>query len=109
MSCLTCGWGSYCFFLLLGTTLSLYISMYSECVCVLSCGGPKPNVEQLKLTLDTQVRVAEVLEQERDRAFDDYEMAQVSEGVGWKGQRLEGERLGYVMTVALESNGMNIQ
>ena len=55
----------------------------------------KSNVDNLKLNLDTQVRVAEVLEQERDRAFDDFEMAQVSTrvwgggGGGGKGSRFE--------------------
>ena len=55
----------------------------------------KSNVDNLKLNLDTQVRVAEVLEQERDRAFDDFEMAQVSTrvvgggGGGGEGQRLQ--------------------
>ncbi len=37
----------------------------------------KTSIENLKMSLETQTRVAEVLEQERDRAFDDYEMAQV--------------------------------
>lgn len=39
----------------------------------------KATVDQLRLSLDTQMRVAEVYEQERDRAYDDYEMAQVRE------------------------------
>ena len=38
----------------------------------------KANVDHLKLSLETQTRVSEVLEMERDRAFDDYEIAQVS-------------------------------
>lgn len=37
----------------------------------------KATIEQLRLSLETQTRVAEVYEQERDRAYDDYEMAQV--------------------------------
>ena len=37
----------------------------------------KATVDQLRLSLETQTRVAEVYEQERDRAYDDYEMAQV--------------------------------
>lgn len=37
----------------------------------------KATVEQLKLSLETQTKVAEVYEHERDRAYDDYEMAQV--------------------------------
>ena len=40
----------------------------------------RSNLDQLKLSLETQTRVAESLEQERDRAYDDYEMAQVEEG-----------------------------
>ena len=39
----------------------------------------KSSWDQLKLSLETQTRVAESLEHERDRAYDDYEMAQVSE------------------------------
>jgi hypothetical protein len=37
----------------------------------------KATVDQLRLSLETQTRVSEVYEQERDRAYDDYEMAQV--------------------------------
>ena len=39
--------------------------------------GTKSTLEQLKLSLETQTRVSETLEHERDRAYDDYEMAQV--------------------------------
>ena len=35
-------------------------------------------MEQLRLQLETQTRVAESIEHERDKAYDDYEMAQVS-------------------------------
>ena len=37
----------------------------------------KANFDYMKLSLETQTRVAESLEQERDRAYDDYEMTQV--------------------------------
>ena len=37
----------------------------------------KASFEQIKLALETQTRVSESLEHERDRAYDDFEMAQV--------------------------------
>ena len=36
----------------------------------------KSSIEQIKLQLETQTRVSESLEHERDRAYDDYQLAQ---------------------------------
>ena len=43
----------------------------------LSKSNNKSSIDHLKVSLATQTRVCEMLEQERDRAFDDYEIAQV--------------------------------
>ncbi len=40
-------------------------------------GGGRGSLEHLKLQLETQTRVAVSFEHERDKAYDDYELAQV--------------------------------
>ena len=57
----------------------------------LSKSNNKSSIDHLKVSLATQTRVCEMLEQERDRAFDDYEMAQVRVG-RWVGFRGSGSR-----------------
>ena len=37
----------------------------------------RADLEQCKVALETQTRVAETLEHERDQAYDDYQFAQV--------------------------------
>ena len=57
--------------------------MYTLCLAYQQLKGKgrgrstKSNFEQLKLQLETQTRVAESIEHERDRAYDDFVMAQV--------------------------------
>ena len=54
----------------------------------------KTGLDQMRLSLETQTRVAEALELERDRAYDDFEMSQVREGEGGREGGEEGGTVG---------------